>query len=178
MIARSLAISPAVSNTAVGYMRSLPTTETLPSLRDPTTVRLERLRSLTIPLAITTASLGTSALEFNTTGEENTATGYRSLRSNTTGSFNTASGFQALNSATPLVSQQHGHRMQSALVNNTTGSFNTATGAAALGDNTTGIRNTANGVDALGDNILPATIRPSAWGATTLPLPASWRSAL
>ena len=71
-----------------------------------------------------------TALETNTTGDGNTASGLQALQTNTTGNDNTAIGLLALNS-------------------NTTGSFNTATGSNALGSNTTGFRNMANGVNAL-----------------------------
>ena len=57
-------------------------------------------------------SLGTGALQNNTTGSYNTAIGVDALFSNTTGSFNTAIGLNALSS-------------------NTTGSNNTAIGASA-----------------------------------------------
>jgi hypothetical protein len=74
-----------------------------------------------------------SALRGNTTGNFNTASGFRALLSNTTGLQNTATGAFGP-------------------TNNTTGSFNTANGSSALGDNTTGVRNTANGEFALGSN--------------------------
>ena len=64
-------------------------------------------------------SLGTDALQNNTTGEFNTASGASALFSNTTGSLNTASGV-------------------SALVSNTMGFQNTASGVQALFSNTTG----------------------------------------
>ena len=72
-------------------------------------------------------SLGTGALQNNTTGSYNTASGVDALFSNTTGSYNTASGV-------------------SALFSNTTGSHNTASGVSALLSNTTGSYNTASGV--------------------------------
>ena len=75
-------------------------------------------------------SLGSQALQSNTSGVNDTALGYQALRANTIGSQNTATGSQALYS-------------------NTAGSFNTATGDAALFKNTTGNRNTATGYDAL-----------------------------
>ena len=65
VVAHSLAISPALATPLWDIMPSSATTETLPSGRDPTTVHLERLRSLTIPLAITTAS--SVRLHFNST---------------------------------------------------------------------------------------------------------------
>ena len=64
-------------------------------------------------------SLGTGALQNNTTGSFNTATGSNALTGNTTGSFNSASGANAL-------------------IGNTTGDYNTASGVNALFSNTTG----------------------------------------
>jgi Chaperone of endosialidase len=75
------------------------------------------------------------ALIANTTGTDNTATGFQALFSNMTGSFNTANGAVALYS-------------------NTTGSINTATGASGLLYNTTGGGNTANGSNALLSNTM------------------------
>ena len=71
-----------------------------------------------------------SALQSNTTGFSNTASGVSALASNTEGNRNTASGFNALFS-------------------NTTGNFNTARGVSALASNTTGFSNTASGALAL-----------------------------
>jgi hypothetical protein len=68
--------------------------------------------------------LGSGALNSNTTGNNNTASGYQALRNNTTGSANTATG-------------------QNALLSNTTGTQNTASGQGALRENTTGSGNTA-----------------------------------
>jgi hypothetical protein len=84
------------------------------------------------------------------TGSDDTATGADALASNTTGSFNTANGFQALFSNTT-----GGHNTATgsdALKLNTTGNFNTATGDSALLSNTTGINNTANGFQTLMKN--------------------------
>jgi Chaperone of endosialidase len=75
-------------------------------------------------------SLGSQALQSNTTGTNDTALGYQAMSSNTTGNANTAVGVGAL-------------------YKNTTGSGNTATGMAALGTNTTGFSNTAIGAKAL-----------------------------
>ena len=47
-----------------------------------------------VAAAQTNTSLGTGALQSNTTGSYNTAIGFDALFSNTTGSFNTASGRQ------------------------------------------------------------------------------------
>jgi hypothetical protein len=69
------------------------------------------------------------ALLSNTTGFNNTATGFQALASNTTGDHNTADG-------------------NTALLSNTTGFANTASGAGALLFNTTGAFNTALGFEA------------------------------
>src|SRR5205814_265417 len=69
---------------------------------------------------------GTAALEFNDTGERNTANGAFALFNNTIGHDNVVLG-------------------SSALFSNTTGSQNTATGSAALVNHTTGSSNTALG---------------------------------
>jgi hypothetical protein len=83
----------------------------------------------------TNTSLGTGALQNNTTGALNTAIGFEALQSNTTGESNTAIGGEAL-------------------LSNTTGSFNTASGAGALFSNTTGGQNTASGANALQSNTI------------------------
>ena len=75
-------------------------------------------------------SLGSGALQSNTTGINNTALGLNSLYSNTTGTLNTAIG-------------------RSALTDNTAGNNNTAIGASAFANNTTGDSNTASGAFAL-----------------------------
>jgi hypothetical protein len=74
-----------------------------------------------------------NALYENTTGSDNTASGFEALQSNTTANDNTASGFSALKF-------------------NTTGSDNTASGVNALYENTTGFQNTASGFGALAAN--------------------------
>ena len=94
--------------------------------------------------------MGTAALEFNGTGEENTATGAFALFNNTTGAINTATGFQALFSNT-----EGDHNTATgvqALFSNTSGGGKTATGFGTLNDNTIGGDNTANGADALVSN--------------------------
>jgi hypothetical protein len=82
------------------------------------------LRSLTQP-PIPTRAIGHSALNSNTTGNANTATGVNALKSDTTGTENTATGVNAL-------------------VSNTTGIANTAIGLSAL-YSTTGSNNIALG---------------------------------
>jgi Tfp pilus assembly protein PilV len=86
-----------------------------------------------VAAAQTNTSLGTGALQSNTTGSNNTALGADALFFNTTGEANTAIG-------------------SNALIGNTTGDFNTATGVEALRNNTTGGANTASGVNALFSN--------------------------
>ncbi len=96
-----------------------------------------------------TAAENVQALESNTTGINNTATGWQSLYSNTEGIYNTATGFQALYTNTGNFNTANG---VSALYSNTTGSNNTATGWESLYSNTEGVGNTANGVRALLSN--------------------------
>ena len=67
-----------------------------------------------------------NALLNNTTGTNNTATGYQALQSNTGGTANTANGVNAL-------------------LNNTTGENNTGVGFQVLLNATVGVGNTATG---------------------------------
>src|SRR5256886_5113128 len=83
----------------------------------------------------------------NTTGFDNTASGYHSLFNNTTGYYNTALGSDALYYNT--TGYQNTAIGAAALVSNTTGYENTAIGADALDFNTTGHDNTATGYRAL-----------------------------
>jgi hypothetical protein len=76
---------------------------------------------------------GVLPLEFNSTGNDNTAVGYGAMNVNTTGSNNTALG-------------------SSALLSNNIGGLNTAVGYGALNRNTSGNNNTAVGVEALVTN--------------------------
>ena len=94
----------------------------------------------------TNTSLGTGALQNNTTGEFNTALGLDALLSNTTGGFNTATGINAL--AANTTGRQNTAFGIQALFGNTTGGFNTAVGLNTLSLNTTGIANTAIGISA------------------------------
>src|SRR5205814_2251838 len=73
---------------------------------------------------------GGRALYTNTTGNNNTATGYSALRYNTTGTSLAAFG-------------------SSALSHNTTGVSNAAVGYGALNNNTNGVQNTAAGAEAM-----------------------------
>ena len=93
---------------------------------------------------------GFQALEANTTGIENTATGTNALQNNTTGQDNVATGLQALQfNTTGLHNVATG---VNALIFNTTGGLNTATGGGAMEMNTTGIENAAHGYAALISN--------------------------
>jgi hypothetical protein len=95
-------------------------------------------------------AIGVDALNLNTTGTDNTASGMRALASNTFGNFNTASGSDALKANTNGYSNTaSGAR---ALTSNTTGGFNTANGNAALFANTKGYYNTAQGDRSLSSN--------------------------
>ena len=96
-----------------------------------------------------TTAEGCDALNLLSTGEGNTALGWRALFSNTEGNFNTALGAGALvlNGGSYNTAVGGG-----ALLLNTTGSFNDATGVQALFNNTTGGFNTAIGDAALFTN--------------------------
>jgi hypothetical protein len=84
-------------------------------------------------------------LEFNTTGQDNTAEGTSALLSNTTGFSNTASGaFALLNNTIGFDNTASG---TSALLSSL-GNGNTASGKRALHFNTTGDNNTAIGLNA------------------------------
>jgi trimeric autotransporter adhesin len=103
-----------------------------------------------IAVAQGNTSLGTGALQTNTTGSFNTAIGLQALFSNTTGSQNTASGVNALLSNS--IGDFNTASGVNALAGNTTGSQNTASGGFAIFSNTTGNGNTANGGGALSSN--------------------------
>src|SRR5205823_3261876 len=90
------------------------------------------------------------ALNFNSTGYNNTANGFYALVDNATGSGNTANGVQAL--ASNSTGNDNTANGVQALSSNTTGNFNTATGFAALVLNDAGTANTANGAYALYSN--------------------------
>jgi hypothetical protein len=110
---------------------------------------------------------GAYALFNNTTGSDNTASGFEALRTNSTGVQNTASGFDALFSNTSgnnntasgvdaLYSNTAGHHNTAmgtgALLSDTIGSYNTATGNSSLYSNSSGTSNTATGDNALFSN--------------------------
>jgi hypothetical protein len=90
------------------------------------------------------------AMEYNTTGSGNTASGYAALFVNTTGSYNTASGSNALWLNT--TGSDNAAFGTSALSSNTTGNDNTASGEWALAGNSSGSFNTASGYQALQSN--------------------------
>jgi trimeric autotransporter adhesin len=96
-----------------------------------------------VAAAQTNTSLGTGALQSNTTGSFNTAIGNDALFNNTTGSQHTAVGVAALQNNTNSFSNTAVG--VDALGSNTTGNQNTAVGIAALQSNTTGSNNTAIG---------------------------------
>ena len=117
--------------------------------------------------------MGYQALQSNTTGDLNTATGTNALFHNTTGRINTANGFQALNfNTTGLQNTAIG---TSALISNTSGNTNTADGFLALSNNITGNNNTALGLEAglnvttannvicLGANVPGANLSDTTW---------------
>ncbi len=91
---------------------------------------------------------GFQALYSNTTAYYNTADGVQTLYSNTTGNYNTANGFQALYSNTTAYDNTASGFH--ALSSNTTGGDNTAVGFAALSGNTSGSSNIALGTGAGG----------------------------
>jgi hypothetical protein len=97
--------------------------------------------------AFDNTAIGFAALDLNTTGNSNTATGSWALRSNN-GSNNTANGSYALFSNNGSNNTANGYQ---ALYTNTTGTNNTATGVEALRSNN-GSNNTANGYQALYTN--------------------------
>lgn len=86
---------------------------------------------------------------FNNNGNQNTATGYQALNHNTDGEANTATGIAALFTNNSYFNTANG---DSALYYNTIGSENTANGDIALFHNTTGSYNTASGGGALLEN--------------------------
>jgi hypothetical protein len=96
------------------------------------------------------SAVGQDALFSNTTGNDNSAVGYFSLRNNTTGSSNSAVGFAALQNNTTGNSNSAVGFLS--LRNNTTGNNNSAVGYFSLTNNTTGGNNSAVGFAALQDN--------------------------
>jgi hypothetical protein len=93
---------------------------------------------------------GTSALQDNTTGNNNTASGFQALMNNTTAANNTATGYNAL--ATNTTGGYDTAAGANALLKNTTGQGNIAVGANAMYGNTSGSNNIAVGYGA-GSNL-------------------------
>lgn len=90
----------------------------------------------------TNITVGTTALNANTTGSNNTAIGFSSLQSNISGSGNIAIGFESLKSN--ISNTNIGIGVET-LKSNTTGSNNTAIGHQSLKSNITGDNNLAVG---------------------------------
>jgi hypothetical protein len=86
-----------------------------------------------------------NALYFDSSGGDNTATGYGALYTATTADYNTASGYGALYSNNGNSNTASGYE---ALYANTSGVQNTASGVHALASNTTGSNNIAEGYHA------------------------------
>lgn len=95
-------------------------------------------------------AVGFKALRSNQNGSSNTALGTGTLSLNTTGSGNTAQGAAALFANQSGTDNTAMGRI--ALTNNTTGSGNIAVGAEALGNNVSGDNNVGIGFKALGSN--------------------------
>src|SRR5215813_648409 len=99
---------------------------------------------------VNNTSLGTAALQNNTAGSFNTASGFVALFGNTIGDNNTAIGVAALyNNSEGVENAAIGFQ---ALLGNTRGNLNTANGGDALLNNTEGVSNTAIGHNALSTN--------------------------
>ena len=111
----------------------------------------DALHDITAP-AVDNTAVGSSALQFNSTGVANTAVGSGALRYNT-GGGNTAVGSGALSGPTTGTVDGAANTAigEEALTNNTS-SNNAALGAFALKLNTTGTENTASGYAALASN--------------------------
>jgi hypothetical protein len=134
-----LSAPPAIGNTTpnTGAFSTLTTTSTI--------------NSITVGFGAgsisTNTAIGSSALQANTSGINNSANAYRTLYLNTTGNYNTATGSSALNQNTSG-SNNTGLGYQ-ALLNVTTTSDNTAVGYNAGYGNVTGANCTAIGSGAL-----------------------------
>jgi len=92
---------------------------------------------------VTNLKIGSGALQSNSSGEFNSATGVVALASNTDGWYNTATGARAL-SANSTGARNVANGMQT-MYSNTTGNDNTAMGVNTLNTNTIGSQNTAIG---------------------------------
>jgi hypothetical protein len=99
---------------------------------------------------------------FNSTGSNNTASGYQALYSNTTGSYNTASGYEALSSNSTA---DYNTALGFGALYSNNGADNTATGYDALYANTSGTDNTADGLHALANNTIGSNNIAEGWHA-------------
>jgi len=136
--------------------------------------------------------IGYQAGYTNSTGMDNTGTGFYTMYFNSTGNFNTAYGKQALyNNSTASQNTAFG---ADALFTNTTGAFNTAVGYQALQlnsgtnnntaigwkalqSNSTGAHNTAIGCQALQSNVSGNFNTASGLGALALNTSGFWNTA-
>ncbi len=115
------------------------------SAADNTAYGVGALKSGTTTGFYNDSAFGFDALYHDTTGADNTATGYGSLLHNN-GYYNTADGYNALESNTTGVGNT---AAGFGSLGRNNGSYNTATGFNSLLENTTGQGNTATGVNAL-----------------------------
>ncbi len=116
---------------------------TASSITSTGTVTISGNKVMTYPGTATNTFMGVGAGNANTTGNYNSAYGYRALYLNTTGTSCVAIGSEALYANT--TGYQNTAVGDSALNNNTTGSNNVALGGFAMNSNTTGYGNTAVG---------------------------------
>jgi hypothetical protein len=94
--------------------------------------------------------IGLGSLEFNTTGNADTASGYATLVDNTTGYNNTANGYDSMYfNTTGYDNTASGY---DSLFHNSTGDHNTAVGFESLLSNTTGFQNAGSGEVSLYSN--------------------------
>ncbi len=110
-------------------------------------------------------AVGSSALNANTSGYNNSAYGYQSLANNTSGILNSAYGHQS------LLNNTGGHYNsaigQASLLSNTTGSYNVAVGSSAMYNNTTGGQNIAIGSYACQNNTSGGANTAVGYGASS-----------
>jgi hypothetical protein len=110
--------------------------------------------------------VGTTALNDNTTGNDNTAFGYQALSLNTSASQNTALGSMSLQLNT--TGSNNTALGYIALQSNTTGTTNIAIGSFSLSSNTTGSENVAIGVISGTTNTIINNSILIGYGATAL----------
>jgi ribosomal protein L29 len=136
---------------------------------------------------------GAFALSGNTSGSENTVSGYNAAGFNTSGSYNTATGFDVLYSnITGKGNSAEGYRAlylnrsgdyntavgYDTLYNNTTGTQNNAAGYSTLHANTTGSYNNGMGVEALYENTTGSQNSAVGYGALYSNTDGSYNAAL